>query len=423
MLSWLVLWRNRLIAYIFDFLMIPVAWFSAYWTAFDLHKIASGKLDQVMVWFLPIVLLQVAAFWTVGLYRGVWRFASVPDFIRIAKATAAGTVGVLLLFFFARPPFELPRVVPILYGFVLGSGLGGARLLFRWLKDYRHFFGNSKRVLIVGAGNAGEGLVRDLLRYDNHLYQPVAILDDNPAKLGRDIHGVRIVGKCDKIAELVHQYNIDLVFIAIPAATSAQMRRVVSLCEETKLPFRTLPSINDLATGRVDIKLLRAVSLEDLLGRDQVHLDWNSIRKDLQNKIILVSGGGGSIGSELCRQIAPLGPKRLIVIDHSEYNLYTIDMELRKNFPQLALESLLLDITDQFGVRQAFHIYQPDMVFHAAAYKHVPLLEKQGRVAIHNNVIGTEILARAAAEHKVSKFVLISTDKAVNPANLMGATK
>src|SRR3990167_6424773 len=376
MFSLLLTWRTRLTAFFFDIGMIPIAWFGAYWIFFDLHRFPLNILKEALILFLPLLFFQALAFWLFGLYRGVWRFASIPDLARIVKAVLTGIVSILLVFFYVRSTYVIPRVIPLLYSILLCGGLTGARVLFRWLKDYRHYFADCKRILIVGAGAAGEGIVRDLLRHDKRLYQPIILVDNNQMKLGREIQGVRIAGSCDKIPELVDYYEIDLILIAIPSASSAQMRRVVGFCEQTDVTFRTLPSINDLALGRVDVKLLRDVSLEDLLGRDQVQLDWNAIGNDLQNKTILVSGGCGSIGSELCRQIAPLCPKQLIVVDNSEFNLYTIDMELRKKFPHLVFQTLLLDITDRVGIQQVFSVYLPDMVFHAAAYKHVPLLEK-----------------------------------------------
>lgn len=423
MLNWILKRRNRLIAVCFDIAMIPSAWFGAYLLFYNLHNIPKQILEEASLFIIPAIFFQTAMFWFFGLYRGVWRFASIPDLMRIAKAVLAGTSGILLLFLLVKSYTEMPRVIPVLYGLLLGTGLAGARASFRWLKDYRNLFHDSQRVLVVGAGYAGEGLVRDLLRHENHLYQPIILVDDNPTKVGREIHGLRVAGLIEKIPKLVEQYKIDLILIAIPSASSAEMRRIVDYCEQTKIPFRTLPGLSDLATGRVDIKLLRNVSLEDLLGRDQVQLDWLSIGKELQSKVILVSGGGGSIGSELCWQIAHLNPKQLIIVDNTEFNLYSIDMKLKNKFPHLCFKSLLIDVTDKKGIKQLFDSYLPDVVFHAAAYKHVPLLEKQGRVAMHNNVIGTQILAETAVDYQIDKFVLISTDKAVNPTNLMGATK
>jgi FlaA1/EpsC-like NDP-sugar epimerase len=423
MRNFILKWRNRFIAFTLDLILIPFAWFGALWLFYDLHMIPSYIIHMASMSLLPIMLNQAMAYWIFGLYRGVWRFASIPDLIRIAKAIAFGTANMLMVFFIFKAQLGLPRAVPLLYGLLLGIGLSLSRAVFRWLKDYRPLFRDSKRVLIVGGGYAGESLIRDLLRNGSHQYQPVVIVDDNPASLGRDIQGVRVVGTCTSIPAIVQKHKIDLIMIAIPSATSAQMRTLVDLCELTKLPFRTLPGINDLATGRVDIKSLRNVSVEDLLGRDQVILDWPTIGKDIKNKSVLVSGGGGSIGSELCRQIAALMPKQLIIIDSCEFNLYKIDSELQKKFSHLNFESILLDITDRSGLEQVFAAYSPNVVFHAAAYKHVPLLEKQVRVAIHNNVLGTNVLASVAVAFGVAKFVLISTDKAVNPTNLMGATK
>ncbi len=422
MVSSILKWRNRLIAFFYDIAVIPVAWFGSYWLIFDLHSIPTPVIHAANILILPIILYQAIIFWLFGLYRGVWRFASIPDLTRIVKAVLVGTLNIALILYLIKNS-AIPRIIPILYGLLLGVGLAGARSLFRWLKDYRHLFPDGKRVLIVGAGYAGEGLVRDLLRHDNRLYQPIILVDDHSAKLGRDIHGVRVAGKIDDIPELTVRFNIDLIFIAIPSATSAQMRRVVNICEETKIAFRTLPGLSDLASGRVDIELLRDISLEDLLGRDQVQIDRSTVGREFKNKVILVSGGGGSIGSELCWQIALLEPKQLIIVENCEFNLYTIEMRLRKRFPHLCFQSLLVDVTDDVGIQQVLDAYLPNIIFHAAAYKHVPLLEKQARVAIYNNLLGTHFIANAAVKYGVEKFVLISTDKAVNPSNLMGATK
>ncbi|MBA3662128.1 MAG: polysaccharide biosynthesis protein [Gammaproteobacteria bacterium] len=423
MFNFFLKWRNRSIAFSLDLCMIIFAWFSAYWLYYDLHAIPQDEFSRALIWCGPILVVQALMFCLFGLYRGVWRFASIPDLVRILKAVIIGTLGILLMQLISRFEYPLPRVIPLLYCMVLALGLAGQRLVFRWLKDYRHFFRNAKRVLVVGAGDAGESMVRDLVRHAKHLYQPVIFVDDNPVKIGRDIHGIRVAGKCKQIAKLVEKFQINLILIAIPSASSAEMRRLVNFCEETKLPFRTLPGVTDLATGRVDIKLLRNISLEDLLGRDQVQSDWEQTGQYLKKKTILVSGGGGSIGSELSRQIASLNPKRLIVIDHSEFNLYSIDHELKKKYPHLELQSILLNINDEVGLQQIFSDFHPDIVFHAAAYKHVPLLETQGRMAISNNILGTCVLAKTAVQYGVGKFILISTDKAVNPMNLMGASK
>ncbi len=423
MLKTITRWRNRLIAFGYDLCVIPVAWVGAYWLRFDLHEIPLHFLHQALVTFPFVMLLQAIICWNYGLYRGVWRFASIPDLTRIVKSSVLGTVFILILSFFLRSFVELPRAVPLLYLLLLVGGLSGARATFRWLKDYRQVFYDSKKVLIIGAGNAGEGLIRDLIRHAKRLYHPVAILDDNPVKLRREIHGIPVVGRCDQLKHFTEEYDIDLIMIATPSATAAQMRHIVALCVESGVSYRTLPALGDVAEGKVDIKQLREVALEDLLGRDPVNLDWKSLSAEFQGKVILIAGGGGSIGSELCRQLAQLAPQRLIILDHHEYNLYAIDIELRKKFPHLNLVCLLQDIKEKLGLEKIFTTYAPSIVFHAAAYKHVPLLESQICAGISNNIFGTRMLAETAVAYKAQKFVLISTDKAVNPTNVMGATK
>lgn len=418
--------KIRLLVFFHDVLMIPIAWAFAYWLRFNLGKIEHPIIDQAINALPTVIVVQAIFYWLFGLYRGVWRFASLPDLIRIVKVVVVSiTVSILLLFLSAQLVF-IPRSIFPLYGLLLVALLGGSRICYRWLKDYAettHKDTSVQKVLIVGAGQAGEGIVRDLQRHANKEYQAIAFVDDRTTKKGQEIHGIRVLGKPKDIPELVEQYQIDLIIIAMPSARSAEMRRIVGYCEASAVPFRTLPSIQDLASGSVKIDALRAVSLEDLLGRDTVSLDWESIRCAIENKMILVSGGGGSIGSELCRQIARLSPKKLIIIEQNEFNLYTLAMELNATFPQLDFAGHLLDVTDKTGVSRLMQRYAVDIIFHAAAYKHVPMLEDQIRVAIRNNILGTKILAEQAVLAKVKKFVLISTDKAVNPTNVMGATK
>lgn len=423
MLNILLKWRNRLIAVMVDVIAISTAWFGAFYLLYDSHIFSLKTLEMMKEGFFPILFTQIILFGGLGLYRGLVHFASIPDLTRIVKATSLGVAILLGYSYFLKETILWPHMLPLTYGLLLIVTVAGSRVTFRWLKDYRRLFRASHRVLVVGAGNAGESLIRDLLRDNRYFYQPKILVDDDPAKIGRDIHGIRVKDNTVAIPVLVKKYHIELIFIAMPSASSADMRRVMSLCQKTLLPVRTLPSIRDLASGRVDINLLRAVSLEDLLDRDQVKMDWTSMSKEFRHKTILVTGGGGSIGAELCRQIALLQPAALIVIDKNEYNLYSIDRVLKENFPAVTIHSFLLDVVDKKGIQAVFEQYKPHMVFHAAAYKHVPLLENQLRVAVFNNIIGTATLVDVALAHQVSKFVLISTDKAVNPENVMGATK
>lgn len=248
-------------------------------------------------------------------------------------------------------------------------------------------------------------------------------MDDNLNKVGLEVHGVRVLGTTRQIGDLVRKFSIELIFIAIPSAKSASMRRIVTLCESSQVLFRTLPSISALASGRVEVNALRPVNIEDLLGRDQVNLQWDIIASLISGKRILVTGGGGSIGSELCRQIMALQPAQLAIVENSEFNLYTIEQELQQKFPQIPITSGLVSVTDEIAINRFFHDYKPEIVFHAAAYKHVPMLQNQIRSAVLNNVLGTKIVAKASVATGVDQFILISTDKAVNPTNIMGTTK
>jgi len=415
--------RRPIIVFVHDLLMVPVAWLASYWLRFNLSDIPDEHFTRA-VEVLPLVIgVQAIAYYWFGMYRGVWRFASLPDLVRILKAVLAGTALTVGLLFLLYRMDNIPRSIVLLYPILLLILLSGPRFLYRWSRDHRLLLKVGKRVLIVGAGQAGEYLVRDLLRMRGHEYLPVAFVDDKARRHGQDLHGVPVVGACDAIPEVVERLDIELIMLAVPSAKAAQMRRLVELCERSGVPFQTVPPLDALMSGKVSINELREVSIEDILGRDPVSLDWEGIRQGLTGKTILVTGAGGSIGSELCRQIAALEPARLVLMENSEYNLYALELELQQQFPGVRLEARLGDVRDQPKVEQLFAEQQPDVVFHAAAYKHVPMLEQQLREAVYNNVLGTRNVALAADRHGCSEFVLISTDKAVNPANVMGATK
>jgi len=415
--------RSRTAAFIHDLLMLPAAWLIAYWLRFNLGEIPEPYRDSALLALPFVILIQGAVNWLFGLYRGVWRFASMPDLIRIAKAVLAGTALTLIALFIFNRMEAVPRSVPPLYLMMQLLLLAGPRLLYRWIKDHRLVLRDGKRVLIVGAGRAGEMLARDMLRDPSFAYFPAAFVDDKLRHHGGEVHGVPIRGATNSIPRLAETLEIDLILLAIPSATSKQMQRLVALCEQSDRPFRTVPQLKNLMSGQVSINQVRAVSIEDLLGREPVDLDWEGIRSGITAKRVLVTGGGGSIGSELCRQIATAGACKLIVADSCEFNLYSIDMELRERHPALDIESRLIDITDADAVDNLFASTLPEIVFHAAAYKHVPLLEDQVRAAVRNNVLGTQRVANAANHWQCDRFILISTDKAVNPANIMGTTK
>ena len=415
--------KSKWTALLHDALVIPVAWMLAFWLRVNLQEIPAHHFQAAYSHLIYIIPVQLTVFYYFGLYRGIWRFASLPDLIRILKGVAVGITVSMLVIFIMNRGVGIPRSVPFFYAILLTMLLSGPRMLYRYLKDHHLHIPRGKKVLIVGSGNAGEMLARDILRNQNDAYYPVAFIDDNPGRQGREIHGLPIAGKTVDIPKLAKQYEIDLIMIAVPSAKPKDMRRIVEICETSGVPFRTLPHLQDLISGQVSVNELRQISIKDLLGREPVTLDWESINNTLSGKIALVTGSGGSIGSELCRQLAELKVKKLIILDSSEFNLYQIEMELSKKYPELELIHLLGDVTDNVFINALFNKYKPEIVFHAAAYKHVPMLENQIRQAIRNNIVGTKNTADAARQFGTDIFVLVSTDKAVNPANIMGATK
>ncbi|MCG8067697.1 MAG: polysaccharide biosynthesis protein [Candidatus Thiodiazotropha taylori] len=415
--------RSQGVALAHDVLMVPIAWFLAFWFRYNLEVVPVSFYQDALQALLYILPVQLAAFLLFGLYRGIWRFASLPDILRILKAVLVGTVvGVALLFVFTRAG-GVPRSVPVIHAILLVMLLSGPRLIYRLLKDRHLDLAPGKRVLIVGSGKAGEMLARDILRNRRGDFRPVAFVDDKQRRQGREIHGLPVAGTSEDIPALCDELSIDIIMLAIPSASSSQMRRVVEFCESAGVPFRSVPQLNDLMSGNVQINHLRQVSIEDLLGRNPVSLDWQAIDATLAGKVILVTGAGGSIGSELCRQLAKLKPAKLVLLENSEFNLYSIEMELLNSYPELNLECHLGDVTDQPYVESLFNELRPEVVFHAAAYKHVPMLENRIRQAVRNNVLGTRVVAEMANRYASGVFVLVSTDKAVNPANVMGASK
>ncbi len=334
-----------------------------------------------------------------------------------------GTLFIVVADFVLTRLHGVPRSVFFLYPLLLITGLSVPRISYRWFKD-NHLVLRAKegqRTIIIGAGRSGELLARDILHRPE--YQLLAFLDDDPAKQEREIHGIRVVGGIDNLAETVNYLSIELVILAISSAGKKTVQRIVEECNEIGVDCQTLPSVFEMAGLQVSAGQLRSVTVEDLLGRETIHLDEQAISGYLRNSVVLVTGGGGSIGSELCRQIAKENPAKLVILEHAENNLYRIEYELRQNFTDIVLEAVLGDVKNYDRVNWVFQQFKPDIVFHAAAYKHVPMLEYNPAEGVNNNIFGTKIVADAADRHRVRHFVLVSTDKAVNPANVMGATK
>lgn len=417
------LYTRRASVIVHDLLMVCVAWFLAVLLRVSLDEdgfTMEPALDQLAL----VVVSQGVVLWLSGLYRGLWRFASVRDLLNITRAAIVGAMAVGLVLFLVNRLEGVPRAVLLFYPALLIMLLAAPRLLYRMWKDYRlgvTQLSDRSRMLIIGAGRAGEMLVREML-HDKE-YVPFAFLDDNRALKGGKIHGVPVRGPINGLVNVVERFSIDLVIIAIPSASGQQMQRVVEYCELAGVPFLTLPQVKDIVAGRATVQTLREVAIEDLLGRDPVPLDWEQLRHGISDHTVLISGAGGSIGSEMCRQVAALDPRCLVLLERGEFNLYSIEKELRRQFPDLTIVARLADVCDPVAVEQIFTEYAPERVFHAAAYKHVPLLQGQIREAVRNNILGTRNLARAADAHGCRTFVMVSTDKAVNPTNVMGACK
>ncbi|HEU4813262.1 MAG TPA: nucleoside-diphosphate sugar epimerase/dehydratase [Xanthomonadaceae bacterium] len=370
-----------------------------------------------------VLLAQGVVFWQAGLYRGLWRFASVPDLWNIAKACAIGWVMIVLALFLSNSLRPEMRVVLMLYPFVLVGMLGTPRLLYRAWKDAqrKQDVGNAVRVLIVGAGQAGEALVRDMHRVG--AYHPVGFLDDAARLRGSKVQGIPVLGKVSDVSEIARETAARLLVIAMPSVDASALQRVVEACERSGVPFRMVPRLRDVLEGRSLPGELKKVAIEDLLGRKPVLPDWKAIREWLGGRSVMVTGAGGSIGAELCRQCARHGARRIALLEIDELALTTAETELRRDFPDIEFVPLLGDCGDPAVIAYALSNSSPEAVFHAAAYKQVPLLERQLREAVRNNVLATETVARACRDASVGTFVLISTDKAVDPVNVLGATK
>ena len=411
---------------IHDGFMTVISWYLSYWLRFNLGIVPDVFLKEAATLLPIIVVVHLGTSIVLGVPRGAWRFTSLYDLTKVVQAVVFGIAITSALIFAYDRMWAVPRAVFLIHTLLLIVLLVGPRVLLRIWNDRRLRGGvseDTEKVLVVGAGAAGEMLIRDLLRSIPRYYEPVALVDDDPAKQGSEIQGIRVIGGCNTIPLLAKRMSFGRILLAMPSATADQMRAVVTWCEKAQVPFRTLPKVQDIIDGTATIHDLREVDLDDLLGRKAVSLNWDAIATELKHKRIIVTGAGGSIGSELCRQLVRLRPPQIILIDQSEFNLYSIARELSIHHKDLEIKTLLADICDETAIQHIFSSYKPEIVFHAAAYKHVPLLQKQIREAVKNNVIGTRVVSEASVIAGCKTFVLISTDKAVNPTSLMGASK
>jgi len=412
------------LALLHDIAAAVIAWISAYLLRFNfaIPEEFTASMLQSLCW---VVSLQAFIFIVFGLYRGVWRFASVSDLKRIFLAIAAATALITAALFMLQTDIVIPRSVIILDPLLLILMMGGSRFVYRAWKEHQLYGITLKQgnpVIVLGAGEAAVALVKDLARSPQ--WQVVGLLDDDSSMLGREIFGVKVKGKINDLAVISKRLNVVHVIVAMPSAHHQKRRQAIELANQLGLEVLTVPAIDDLISGKVSVSQIRKVDVEDLLGRDAVKLDCSGLQKLIDHQTVMVSGAGGSIGSELCRQIVKFNPKILICLDISEFSLYQLEQELTAQKLPTKLVYVTTDVKNKMRVANLLTEYAPSVVFHAAAYKHVPMMEN-GNVweALSNNVIGTHTLAQACKEAGVAKFVLISTDKAVNPTNVMGASK
>jgi FlaA1/EpsC-like NDP-sugar epimerase len=375
---------------------------------------------QSLLW---VVGLQAAIFWLFGLYRGIWRYASVPDLKRIVLAVIVAALALPALFLMLQ--IAIPRSVLIFDPILLVMIMGGSRLAYRiWKEQGLGTLTASTRepVVIIGADEAAVTLLKELARSPQ--WRAAAVFDDNDGSVGRQLQGVRIVGRIDDVPRMRERLGVRHAIIAMPAASHNARRRAVKICTDAGLQVMTVPSYDDLVSGKVTVSQIRHVELDDLLGRDPVVLDTAGLKEWINGRVIMVTGAGGSIGSELCRQLARFKPRALVLFELNEFALYSIEQEFRQKFAAIPLICAIGDVKDRARIEHVIQSHRPSVIFHAAAYKHVPLMESENSwQAVLNNVAGTHIVAAAAAQNGVEKFVLISTDKAINPTSVMGATK
>lgn len=418
-------YRKRLtLLVILDSLIVSTAIFAASWI---LYPYASGyNLNVIIISSFALLIFHHLYAILYKLYNKVWSYASVGELSAIVRAVTLSILSTGVVQFFIND-FSIYRRALLITWMLHIIFIGGSRFAWRIYRDrYISPATKQKRTLIIGAGDAGAMVVRQLNNNHNESgLKPIALVDDDPIKQRMQVYNLPVLGKIKDIPKIVKKHHIDHIVIAIPSLANGELQNIVDVCTKTNAQVQMMPMLEDLITGRVSVSSLKNVEVEDLLGRDPVELDLTSISKDVTDKTMMVTGAGGSIGSELCRQIMQFHPERLILVGHGEFSIYTIDQELKKTYQDHAIEIIPVigDVQDKERMFDIVALYEPAIIYHAAAHKHVPLMEYNPYEAVKNNIIGTKNVAEAASAYGVNTFVLVSTDKAVNPTNVMGATK
>lgn len=422
------LWSRRLFLMAYDMLSVVLAGFLALLSRFNFYftEIEPRFLDTFWKYLPFIVIETIVIFYILRMYHSLWAYAGISEMQNIVSAcvlSAIAQIGIILL-----TGGYMPRSYYFLYMLYLLVFSLFSRFLYRLLRLKRNQWRlrkntSTKNVMVVGAGEVGNLIIKDLVTSKMPARRVKCIIDDNPDKIGKFIHGIKVVGNRDYIMEAANLYQINQIILALPSARKKDLKDILLICKETSCDIKMIPGIDQMVNGEVTVSELRDVAVEDLLGREAVRVDIASIISYVKDKVILITGGGGSIGSELCRQIAAHEPRMIIIVDICENYAYEIQQEMKRKFPELELVVLIASVRNTNRMNAIMQQYHPDIVYHAAAHKHVPMMEESPNEAIKNNVFGTLKTAEAAAQNGVKRFVMISTDKAVNPTNIMGATK
>ena len=410
-----------------DIISVILAAFISIYLRFDSNKIPANYLSLLISYMPLTVVIYLISFYLFKLYGRIWRYASATELIAIVMANIAASTAWYFISLYIGA--VLPRSLYVFTGLLLTFFIGGSRLSLRFYSyvmnkpKYRQIQRKKNKVLIIGGGDAGAMLLREIERYHIANRQVIGFIDDDKNKTGKILLGVKVLGTRNELVKIAAEKGIDEIIIAMPSVKGKEIKAIINICKETNCKLTILPGLYEIIEGKVSISQLRPVDIEDLLGRDPVKLDTTAVREYLAGKIVLITGAGGSIGSEIVRQVAKMQPKKLLLLGKGENSIYEITQELKINSPEVKTVPIIADIRDKERIKAIMDYFEPQVVFHAAAHKHVPLMEYQPAEAVRNNILGTKVVADEAAAHKVETFVMISTDKAVNPTSVMGCTK
>ncbi len=413
---------RKIIILLIDLILINSSFFLAFMIRFDWHP-NYGYLNVCLFFMICASVVRVILFIIFGLYQWSFRYSSISEAINVFKAVTIGSFLLISIAFFTQRQ-TIGRTVLLIDYILCFFLISASRFLPRVIiKLKQRYYTNLTKVLIIGAGSAGEMAAREMVNAKKRVYEPIGFVDDDVRKMGSHIHGLKVLATTDNIEEVVKDYGIEEIIIAVPSASGKTIREIISKCKNAEVKIKTIPGLHNILTGEVTIKQIRDVQPEDLLGRETVQINTDDVRAFIKDKTVLVTGAAGTIGSELCRQIMRFDPKLIVLFDYNENDIYFLELELKERYPYIEFKVIIGDIKDIGLLKHTFSKYKPEIVFHSAAHKHVPLMEENPVASVKNNILGTRNFMYAAEHYGVKSFVMISTDKAVNPTSIMGASK